>query len=166
MIALLFAALSFSEQVAKALNIPPAAFERSIRNIGDEEFVTVVLKWETNEQCAIFKPCRGKWSVERSKDQFPPSFLGPHSPFAHMDPFYLVLVALDKNDVPLWFGTVDDFRILEVPPSPDGKEGFSHVLIGAASYSIDIPKKIGVAKLRIYTPGLDLSGTAKLPVLP
>jgi len=169
----LFAETSFAEMVAKALHVPPAALERSIQNIGDKEFVTVVLKWSTNERCEITKPCRGKWTVERSPDQFPPSSFNRQAPLAHSEPFYLLLVATNKRDVPLWFGTIGDFRNIEAPPAPDASAGFSWSVLAQAELTIDIPKNIGATALRVYSPTqcgdatcFDLGGTAKLPVLP
>ena len=162
----------FAAWVAKRLVIPQDAVERSLRPIDDKHFRTINLIWKETERADLEKwRFRGRWTAEMAEHQFPPSSYGMSEPLGSGYPTFLVYVAVDRRDRPVWFGSSSDFRIVEVPPTADGKIGFSLSALGYAQRVIDVPTDVRAVALRVYMPVrcaeagtcLERSGTVRLP---
>ena len=134
---------SFTDFVAKSLHISPEAVQRSLGPIDEKHFATLDLKFSTEEKCTTTYSCRGTWTAESSEIT-----LKPEAPILGAGyPTYLLVVAVDRHRRPVWFTTIDDFRFVEVPPSRDGKIGFSITAVTQPTHWIDIPTNIGARAL-------------------
>lgn len=172
MIAIFFAlfaqAVPFPEFIAKSLHLSPEAVQRSLASIDEKHFATIELKFSTEDKCKTNYSCPGTWTVQPAELSIKPSPFDERL-FGSGNPTYLLIVAVDRHRRPLWFATINDFRFVEVPPSRDGKIGWSITSALQASDTFDIPTDIGARALQIYSPAncgdktcLNFNGSAPL----